>query len=74
MNFLLGKNAPTKMFAVGRAERQAVYAAIFRDQHYPENNLAWPDSCSWGTLLPSQTSVEKSLASFLIDGPLSASK
>jgi hypothetical protein len=63
-----GKNTPNKNFAVGRAERQSVYAAILRHFQYPEDNLTWPDSCVWGTLLPTQKgSVEKSLASFFID-------
>ena len=63
-----GKNAPNKNFAVSRAERQAVYAAISRKFAYPENNLTWPDSCAWGTLLPIEKgSVEKSFATFLTD-------
>lgn len=63
-----GRNAPAKHFSVGKAERQAVYAAVSDTFSYPEDNLGWPDSCSWGTYLPVRKgSVEKSLASFLID-------
>ena len=63
-----GLSAPSKKFAIGRAERQALYAAISPEQKYPEENLTWPDACASGTLPPAQRgSVEKSLASFLVD-------
>jgi hypothetical protein len=63
---LLGVNAPQDEFRVGRVGRQGLYAVIATFRHWPEDNLDWPDGCSWGILSPCvHGEAEMSLAGLL---------
>jgi hypothetical protein len=63
---LRGANAPKDEFRVGRVRRQGLYAVIAKFRHFPEDNVDWPDGCSWGVLPPRvRGEAEVSLAGLL---------
>lgn len=52
---------------IGLIEEQSKYSLICEDQHYPEDNHVWPDSCFWSIVddLKPRMESDSSFASFL---------